>query len=63
MQVAQAWSLVRASLVAQRAKHLSAVWETWVQSPGWEDPREKGMAAHSNIFAWRVPWIEEPGGL
>ena len=37
--------------------------ETWVQSLGWEDPLEEGMAAHSSILAWRVPWTEEPGGL
>ena len=36
--------------------------ETWVQSPGWEDPLEKGMAAHFSILAWRIPWTEEPGG-
>ena len=37
--------------------------ETWVQSLGWEDPLEEGMAAHSSILAWRIPWREEPGGL
>ena len=36
--------------------------ETRVQSLGWEDPLEKGMATHSNILAWRIPWTEEPGG-
>ena len=36
--------------------------ETQVQSLGQEDPLEKGMAAHSNILAWRIPWREEPGG-
>ena len=35
----------------------------WVRSLGWEDPLEKGMAAHSSILAWRIPWTEEPGGL
>ena len=35
----------------------------WVRSLGWEDPLEKGMAAHSSIPAWRIPWTEEPGGL
>ena len=44
-------------------KNLPAVQETWVQSLGPEDPLEKGMATHSNIFAWRIPWTEEPGGL
>ena len=37
--------------------------ETHVQSLGWEEPLEKGMATHSNILAWRIPWTEEPGGL
>ena len=37
--------------------------ETWVQSLGWEDPLEEGMATHSSILAWRLPWTEEPGGL
>ena len=37
--------------------------EMWVQSLGWEDPLEKGMATHSSILAWRIPWTEEPGGL
>ena len=44
-------------------KNLPAVQETWVQSPGWEDPLEKGMATHSSILAWRIPQTEEPGGL
>ena len=39
------------------------MWETWVQSLGWEDPLEKGMATHSSTLAWRIPWMEEPGGL
>ena len=34
-----------------------------VQSLGWEDPLKEGMASHSSILAWRIPWIEEPGGL
>ena len=37
--------------------------ETWVQSLGWEDTLEKGMATHSSILAWRIPWTDEPGGL
>ena len=37
--------------------------ETWVQSLGWEDLLEKGMATHSNILAWIIPWTEEPGML
>ena len=44
-------------------KNLPAMWATWVQSPGWEDPLEKGMATHSSILAWRIRWTEEPGGL
>ena len=53
----------RASLVAQMVKNPPAMWETWVPSLGWEDPLEKGMAVHSSILAWRIPWTEEPGGL
>ena len=45
-----------ASLVAQLVKNLPAVLETWVQSPGWEDPLEKGKATHSRILAGRIPW-------
>ena len=52
-----------ASLVAQLVKNLPAVKETQVQSLGWEDSLKKGMAIHSGILAWRVPWTEEPGGL
>ena len=37
--------------------------EMWVQSLGWKDPLEEGIATHSSILAWRIPWIEEPGGL
>ena len=43
------------SLVAQLLKNPAAMWETWVQSLGWEDPPEKGMATHSSILAWRIP--------
>ena len=46
-----------ASLVAQLVKNPHAIWETWVQSLGWEDPLKKGKATHSSILAWRVPWI------
>ena len=48
-----------AFLVAEMAKNLPAMWETQVQSLGWEDPLEKGMATHSSILAWRIPWTEE----
>ena len=44
-------------------KNLPAMQETPVVSLGWEDPLEKGMATHSSILAWRIPWTEEPGGL
>ena len=44
-------------------KNLPATQETWVGSLGQEDPLEKGMATHSSILAWRVPWTEEPGRL
>ena len=44
-------------------KNLPEMWETQIQSLGWEDPLEKGMATHSSILAWRVPWTEEPGRL
>ena len=52
-----------ASLVVQRLKHLPAMWETWVRSLAQEDPLEKEMATHSSILAWRIPWMEELGGL
>ena len=52
-----------ASLVAQRLKHLPAMRGTGVRSLGQEDPLEKEMATHSRILAWRIPWMEEPGGL
>ena len=42
--------------------NLPAMQETLVQSPGWEDPLEKGMATRSSTLAWRIPWTEEPGG-
>ena len=52
-----------ASLVAQMVKNLPAMRETWVPSLGQEDPLEKGMATHSSILAWGIPWTEEPSGL
>ena len=45
-----------AFLVAQLVKNPPTMWETWVQSLGWEGPLEKGMATHSSILAWRIPW-------
>ena len=44
-------------------KNPPAVWETQVQSLGWEDPLEKQLATHSSILDWRIPWTEEPGGV
>ena len=49
--------------MAQTVKNLPAMQETRVQSLVWEDPLEKGMAAHSSYSSWRIPWTEEPGGL
>ena len=51
-----------AFLVAQTVNNLPAVQETWVQSLGWEDPLKKGMATHSSILTWGIPWTEESGG-
>ena len=55
--------MIGASLEAQSVKNLLAMQETWVRSLGWEHPWEEGMATHSTILAWRIPWTEEPGGL
>ena len=49
--------------MAQMVKRLLATRETQVGSLGWKDPLEKEMATHSSIFAWRIPWTEDPGGL
>ena len=51
-----------AFLVAQTVKRLPAMRETWVRFLGWEDPLEKEMATHSSTLAWKIPWMEEPGG-
>ena len=51
------------SLVAQMVKNLPGMRETHIQPLGQEDSLEKGMATHSSILAWRIPWTEEPGGL
>ena len=53
----------RAFLVAQTVKNLPAMQEPQVQSLGQKYPLEKGMASHSSILAWRIPWTEEPGRL
>ena len=44
-----------------RVKNPAAMQEMWVWSLGWEDPLEEGVATHSSIIAWRIPWTEEPG--
>ena len=49
--------------MAQMVKHLPTMWESQVQSLGWEDLLEKEMATHSSILVWKIPWTEEPGGL
>ena len=49
--------------MAKTVKNLPAMQETRVQFLGWEDPLKKAMATHSSIFAWRIPWREEPGKL
>ena len=49
--------------MAQLVKNLPAIRETWVRALGWEDPLERGIATHSGILAWRIPWTEEPGRL
>ena len=53
----------RASLMAQMVKNLPAVQKTWIWFLGWKDPLQKGMATHSSILAWRIPWTKEPCGL
>ena len=52
-----------ASLVAQRVKHLPALWETWVQFLGQEDALEKEMTTHSSTLIWKILWTEKPGRL
>ena len=52
---------ILASLVVQLGKNLLATQETQVRSLGWEDLLEKGMATHSSVLAWRIPWTKEPG--
>ena len=49
--------------MAQTVKNLPTMQDTRVQSLGWEDPLEKGMATYSSILAWKISWTEEPGGL
>ena len=52
---------VPTALVVQMVKNVPTMQKTWVRSLGREDPLEKGMATHSSILAWRIPWTEEPG--
>ena len=49
--------------MTQTVNNSPAMQETRVRSLGWEDPLEEGMATHSSILAWRIPWTEKPGGL
>ena len=49
--------------MAQTVKRLPKIWETQIQTLGWEDLLEKAMATHSSILAWKIPWMEEPGRL
>ena len=63
IKVIYRFTTIPALLVTQIVKILSAMQETKFRSLGQEDPLEKGMATHSSILAWRVPWTEEPGGL
>ena len=51
--------ILYASLVAQTVKRLPAMWVTWVQPLGWEDPLETEMATHSSTFDWKIPWTED----
>ena len=60
---AKCFAYSRTSHMAQTVKTLPAKQENWVCFLGWEDPLEKGMATHSSILAWRIPWTEDPGGL
>ena len=48
--------------MAQLVKNPPAMWETWVRSPGWEDPLEKGKSTHSSMLAWRIPWTAQSVG-
>ena len=66
LAVQQSDSLTRihiSILVAQMVRNLPEIWETQISSLGQEDSLEEEMATHSSILAWRIPWIEEPGGL
>ena len=62
LQIALSLCMHGASLVAQTVKNPPAMQDTWVQSPDWEDPQEKGMATHSSVLACRIPWPEDLAG-
>ena len=62
-ELGQGYDILKGFLVDQMVKNLPAVQETCVQSLGQEDPLEKGMASHSSILIWEIPWTEELGGL
>ena len=49
--------------MAQLVKNLRTTQETWIRSLGWQDSLEKGMATHTSILAWRIPWVEKSGAL
>ena len=57
------WANNTSCFVAQKAKSLPAIWETWVCSLGGEEALEKEMPTHSSVLAWKIPWTEEPGRL
>ena len=63
MPLVQYLNFGRASLVSQLVKNPPAMWETLVRSLGWDNPLEKEIATYSSILAWKIPWMEEPGGL
>ena len=63
LRVGHDWATELNWTVTQMVKNLPAMWETWVQCLGQEDPLQMGMATHSSILTWSIPWIGEPGGL
>ena len=56
-------SFIANKMFNQMVKNLPAMQKTQLQSLGWEDPLQKGIATHSSILAWKIPWTGEPGGL
>ena len=63
LQIKVALRFICASVVAQMVKNLPAMQENWVRFLGWKDLLKKGMATHSSIVSWRIPWTQKPGGL